>query len=107
MPKLWKVSNFATLKLKTQLLDNRAHVPDFSHIYYLLHTGLKLDDPVQAFFDFCKERESIRLKREKGEPSPWTDDKVWPLKGFYLNLNFVKTIFEVSGGNCEKMSKKL
>ena len=80
-------------------------MPDFS--LYLLHTGLKLDDPVQAFFDFCKERESIRLKREKGEPSPWTDDKVWPLKGFYSNLDFVKTIFEVRGGNCEKISKKL
>ena len=48
--------------------------------------GLKIDDPVKAFFDFCKERESIRLKREKGEPSPWTDDKVWPLKGFYFNF---------------------
>ena len=34
--------------------------------------GLKLDDPVTAFFDFCKERENIRLKRERGEPGPWT-----------------------------------
>ena len=24
--------------------------------------GLHLDDPVKAFFDFCKERESIRIR---------------------------------------------
>ena len=30
--------------------------------------GLHFDDPVKAFFDFCKEREAIRLRREKGEP---------------------------------------
>ena len=28
--------------------------------------GLRLDDPVGAFFDFCREREAIRLRREKG-----------------------------------------
>ena len=27
--------------------------------------GLRLDDPVRAFFDFCREREAIRLRREK------------------------------------------
>ena len=28
--------------------------------------GLHLDDPVKAFFDFCREREAIRIRREKG-----------------------------------------
>lgn len=28
--------------------------------------GLRLDDPVEAFFNFCREREAIRLRREKG-----------------------------------------
>ena len=28
--------------------------------------GLRLDDPVKAFFDFCREREAIRMRREKG-----------------------------------------
>ena len=27
--------------------------------------GLKFEDPVKAFFDFCREREAIRLRREK------------------------------------------
>ena len=35
--------------------------------------GLVLNDPVSAFFDFCREREKIRLARESGDPSPWTD----------------------------------
>ena len=47
--------------------------------------GLTLDDPVKAFFNFCKERESIRLKREKGEPSPWTTDTVLQ-RGRFLNI---------------------
>ena len=38
--------------------------------------GLKIEDPVAAFFKFCKERENIRLKRERGEPGPWTTDEV-------------------------------
>ena len=32
--------------------------------------GLVLEDPVQAFFDFCIEREHIRHKREMGAPPP-------------------------------------
>ena len=32
--------------------------------------GLELEDPVSAFFDFCKERESIRKKRNNGEYTP-------------------------------------
>ena len=31
--------------------------------------GLKFEDPVKAFFDFCREREAIGLRREKGGTS--------------------------------------
>jgi len=67
--------------------------------------GLTLDDPVKSFFQFCKERESIRLKRERGEPAPWTKDPVFQ-KGRFLNifreddrgtkalLHFVKPVVE-------------
>ena len=47
--------------------------------------GLKLDDPVKSFFEFCKERENIRLKRERGEPGPWTTDEVFQ-NGRFLNV---------------------
>jgi len=47
--------------------------------------GLEIEDPVAAFFNFCKERESIRLKREKGEPGPWTKDEVLQ-RGRFLNI---------------------
>ena len=32
--------------------------------------GLVINDPVSAFFDFCREREKIRLVRESGAPYP-------------------------------------
>ena len=47
--------------------------------------GLVLDDPVSLFFDFCRERENIRLKREIGSPAPWTDDPIFQ-KGRFLNV---------------------
>mgnify|MGYP003331158949 CR=1 FL=1 len=47
--------------------------------------GLKLNDPVSAFFNFCKERENIRLSRENGDPFPWTDDPIFQ-KGRFLNV---------------------
>ena len=47
--------------------------------------GLILDNPVSAFFKFCKERENIRLKREMGSPAPWTDDPIFQ-KGRFLNV---------------------
>ena len=47
--------------------------------------GLKLNDPVSAFFNFCKERENIRLLRENGDPFPWTDDPIFQ-KGRFLNV---------------------
>jgi len=30
----------------------------------------------EGFFEFMAERESIRLKKEAGEPWPWTEDKI-------------------------------
>lgn len=47
--------------------------------------GLILDNPVSAFFEFCKERENIRIKREIGSPAPWTDDPIFQ-KGRFLNV---------------------
>ena len=43
-----------------------AEQPVLFNPYATALDGLKLDDPVAAFFDFCKERENIRLKRAKG-----------------------------------------
>ena len=38
--------------------------------------GLEIEDPVQSFFDYCKKREAVRLKRESGEEYPWSDDPI-------------------------------
>jgi hypothetical protein len=47
--------------------------------------GLRLDDPVRAFFDWCVEREAIRQRREAGQPPPWSRDRVFQ-KGRFLNV---------------------
>ena len=47
--------------------------------------GLKLNNPVRAFFDFCIEREKIRSKRESGLPAPWSEDIIFQ-KGRFLNV---------------------
>ena len=47
--------------------------------------GLTLADPVSAFFAWCKEREQIRLRREAGEPPPWSEDPVFQ-QGRFLNV---------------------
>ena len=47
--------------------------------------GLKLNNPVEAFFNFCKERENIRRLREKEYPFPWTKDPIFQ-KGRFLNV---------------------
>ena len=47
--------------------------------------GLDIPDPVQAFFDFCREREQIRLRRERGETAPWSDDPILQ-RGRFLNV---------------------
>tara|TARA_Y100001934_G_C12347103_1_gene773392 strand:+ start:805 stop:1689 length:885 start_codon:yes stop_codon:yes gene_type:complete len=59
---------------------NKIHNP-----YATALNGLVLDDPVYSFFKFCRERENIRLKREKGDPAPWTDDPIFQ-KGRFLNV---------------------
>ena len=47
--------------------------------------GLQLDDPVSAFFSFCRERENIRLARESARPAPWSDDPIFQ-RGRFLNV---------------------
>ena len=47
--------------------------------------GLDIKDPVYDFFNFCKEREKIRMKREKNEPFPWSDDLIFQ-NGRFLNV---------------------
>lgn len=34
------------------------------------------EENVRGFFEFMNERESIRIKKEAGEPWPWTDDEI-------------------------------
>ena len=47
--------------------------------------GLEIEDPVQSFFDYCKRREAVRVKRESGEAYPWNDDQILQ-KGRFLNV---------------------
>ena len=47
--------------------------------------GLTIEDPVESFFAFCRERENIRKLRESGEPSPWSEDPIFQ-KGRFLNV---------------------
>ena len=47
--------------------------------------GLILENPVLAFFQFCKKREDIRIKRESGLPAPWSNDPIFQ-KGRFLNV---------------------
>ena len=47
--------------------------------------GLKFNDPASAFFDFCREREKIRIARESGSPPPWSDDPIFQ-KARFLNV---------------------
>jgi len=47
--------------------------------------GLDIADPVKAFFDWCKEREAIRIRREAGQPAPWSLDPIFQ-QGRFLNV---------------------
>jgi len=47
--------------------------------------GLEITDPIKAFFDWCIEREAIRLRREAGEPPPWSRDPIFQ-NGRFLNV---------------------
>ena len=57
----------------------------FHNPYETALDGLVLSDPVSAFFDFCRERENIRLARESGTPAPWTDNSIFQ-QGRFLNV---------------------
>ena len=46
--------------------------------------GLNIDDPIKAFFNWCIERESIRINRENGQKPPWTSDSIFQ-QGRFLN----------------------
>tara|TARA_B100000945_G_scaffold178110_1_gene142853 strand:+ start:222 stop:1094 length:873 start_codon:yes stop_codon:yes gene_type:complete len=58
---------------------------EFINPYANALDGLEINDPVTAFFNFCKEREKVRLKRESGTAFPWTDDAIFQ-KGRFLNV---------------------
>ena len=45
----------------------------------------RLKSPQLEFPPYFQERESIRLKREKGKPGPWTTNKVFQ-NGRFLNV---------------------
>ena len=47
--------------------------------------GLEIKDPVKSFFDYCKKREEVRVKRKSGEEYPWSDDPILQ-KGRFLNV---------------------
>jgi hypothetical protein len=46
--------------------------------------GLEIKNPVKSFFDYCKERESIRIKRESGAPFPWSKDPIFQKGRFFF-----------------------
>ena len=58
---------------------------EFHNPYATALDGLDLDDPVSAFFDFCREREQIRFLRESHAPDPWTEDPIFQ-QGRFLNV---------------------
>ena len=58
---------------------------DASNPYRDALRGLELDDPVRAFFDWCRERERIRAQRDQGLPPPWSDDPIFR-QGRFLNV---------------------
>ena len=58
---------------------------EFHNPYATALDGLVLDDPVSAFFEFCREREKIRFLRKSGAPDPWTEDPIFQ-QGRFLNV---------------------
>jgi len=58
---------------------------EFHNPYATALDGLVLDDPVSAFFDFCREREKIRFLRKSDAPDPWTSDPIFQ-QGRFLNV---------------------
>ena len=71
--------------------------------------GLEIEDPVESFFDFCKERENIRISRENGEDFPWSKDEIFQ-NGRFLNVfreddRVSKSIIKFLGNLNEEPSK--
>ena len=71
--------------------------------------GLVIEDPVKSFFDFCKERENIRIARENGEDFPWSTDEIFQ-NGRFLNVfreddRVSKSIIKFAGNLNENPSK--
>ena len=71
--------------------------------------GLEIEDPVKSFFDFCKERENIRISRENGEDFPWSADEIFQ-NGRFLNVfreddRVSKSIIKFAGNLNEEPSK--
>ena len=71
--------------------------------------GLEIEDPVESFFDFCKERENIRISRENGEDFPWSKDEIFQ-NGRFLNVfreddRVSKSIIKFAGNLNEEPSK--
>ena len=71
--------------------------------------GLEIEDPVKSFFDFCKEREKIRIARENGEDFPWSADEIFQ-NGRFLNVfreddRVSKSIIKFAGNLNENPSK--
>ena len=60
-------------------------VTDNHNPYATALDGLEIADPIQAFFDFCREREQIRRRRERGESPPWSEDSIFQ-QGRFLNI---------------------
>jgi len=58
---------------------------NFYNPYKSALDGLFLNDPVSAFFDFCRERENIREKREMGLSPPWSKNTIFQ-RGRFLNV---------------------
>src|SRR3990167_10684356 len=48
----------------------------------MLIEDVKKLSPMERFCYFIQERESIRLKKESGEPRPWTDDEIFLMYKF-------------------------
>ena len=71
--------------------------------------GLVIEDPVTSFFDFCKERENIRIARENEEDFPWSTDEIFQ-NGRFLNVfreddRVSKSIIKFAGNLNEYPSK--
>ena len=66
-------------------MNEKESRPNVDNPYQDSLVGLEIADPVKAFFDWCIEREAIRVRREAGQPPPWTQDPVFQ-KGRFLNV---------------------